>query len=216
MTTSMKDKIARLDEIASQARILPVVKISDEKDILPMADALAAGGLKVLEITLRTEHGLTAIRKLSKERPDLLVGAGTVLDLDAFAAVEEAGAKFVVTPGCTPEFLQAGVTSSIPLLPGLSTASEVMQAYALGYRRFKLFPAELVGGVAMLKALAGPFSEVHFCPTGGVSPKNINDYWALPNVMCVGGSWMLNSQWVKDGDWDNITQACREALADLS
>lgn len=213
MSNPLDDKNSRLDEMAARARILPVVKISREEDILPVADALAAGGLTVLEITLRTAHGLTAIRRLRQERPQLLVGAGTVLDLAAFSAVQQAGAQFVVTPGSTLEFLRAGVASSVPLLPGVSSASEVMMGYALGYRRYKLFPAETVGGVGMLKALAGPFGEVRFCPTGGVSPGNLQAYWRQCNVMCVGGSWMLDSQWIKDGDWQKVTDACREALA---
>ncbi|QGW79092.1 bifunctional 4-hydroxy-2-oxoglutarate aldolase/2-dehydro-3-deoxy-phosphogluconate aldolase [Pseudomonas alkylphenolica] len=210
---SMADKIARIDQICTQARILPVITIAREEDILPLADALAAGGIKTLEVTLRSAHGLKAIQVLREQRPELCVGAGTVLDRKMFAAVEAAGAQFVVTPGVTQDILEAGVQSDLPLLPGISTPSELMMGYALGYRRFKLFPAEISGGVAAIKAYGGPFGEVRFCPTGGVNPGNVKSYMALPNVMCVGGTWMLDSGWIKNGDWGRITDCSAEALA---
>ncbi|MDD0975057.1 bifunctional 4-hydroxy-2-oxoglutarate aldolase/2-dehydro-3-deoxy-phosphogluconate aldolase [Pseudomonas fontis] len=211
--TSMADKIARIDQICSQAKILPVITIAREEDILPLADALAAGGLKTLEITLRSEHGLKAIRVLREQRPELCIGAGTVLDRSMLAAVEQAGAQFIVTPGCTQDILEAGVESALPLLPGISSASEIMMGYALGYRRFKLFPAEISGGVAAIKAFGGPFGEVRFCPTGGVNPGNLKNYMALSNVMCVGGTWMFESSWVKNRDWARIQACSAEALA---
>ncbi|PWB30823.1 keto-deoxy-phosphogluconate aldolase [Pseudomonas sp. SDI] len=210
---SMAEKIARIDQICSEARILPVITIACEEDILPLADALAAGGLKTLEITLRSAHGLTAIRVLREQRPELTIGAGTVLDRGMLKAVEAAGAQFIVTPGCTQDILEAGVESALPLLPGISSASEIMMGYALGYRRFKLFPAEISGGVAAIKAFGGPFGEVRFCPTGGVNPGNLNSYMAQPNVMCVGGTWMFESAWVKNRDWARIQQCSAEALA---
>lgn len=210
---SMADKIARIDQICTQARILPVITIAREEDILPLADALAAGGIKTLEVTLRSAHGLKAIQVLREQRPELCVGAGTVLDRKMFAAVEAAGAQFVVTPGVTQDILVAGVQSDLPLLPGISTPSELMMGYALGYRRFKLFPAEISGGVAAIKAYGGPFGEVRFCPTGGVNPGNVKSYMALPNVMCVGGTWMLDSGWIKNGEWSRITECSAEALA---
>ena len=209
----MADKIARIDQICTQARILPVITIAREADILPLADALAAGGIKTLEVTLRSQHGLKAIQVLREQRPELCVGAGTVLDRKMFAAVEAAGAQFVVTPGITPDILEAGVQSALPLLPGISTPSELMMGYALGYRRFKLFPAEISGGVAAIKAFAGPFGDVRFCPTGGVNPSNVRNYMALANVMCVGGTWMLDSGWIKNGDWAKIEACSAEALA---
>ncbi|WP_010483403.1 bifunctional 4-hydroxy-2-oxoglutarate aldolase/2-dehydro-3-deoxy-phosphogluconate aldolase [Pseudomonas sp. S9] len=212
----MVTKIAQIDAICAQAKIMPVITISREEDILPMADALAAGGLSVLEVTLRSEHGLTAIRRLREARPDLVVGAGTVLDVDMLAAAEAAGAQFIVTPGCTPELLEASLASDVPLLPGIASASEIMMGYALGYRRFKLFPAEVSGGTAALKALGGPFPAVRFCPTGGVSLANVQSYMAQPNVMCVGGTWMLDSAWIKAGDWARVEQASAEALALLA
>jgi 2-dehydro-3-deoxyphosphogluconate aldolase/(4S)-4-hydroxy-2-oxoglutarate aldolase len=198
---SMTDKIARIDQICTQARILPVITIAREEDILPLADALAAGGIKTLEVILR------------EQRPELCVGAGTVLDRKMFAAVEAAGAQFVVTPGITQDVLEAGVQGAIPLLPGISTPSEIMMGYTLGYRRFKLFPAEISGGVAAIKAFSGPFGDVRFCPTGGVNPGNVKNYMALPNVMCVGGTWMLDSGWIKNREWSRITDCSAEALA---
>jgi len=209
---SMADKTALIDRMCEQARILPVITISREEDILPMADALAAGGLRTLEVTLRSEHGLTAIRMLREQRPELCVGAGTVLDVAMLDDAVAAGAQFIVTPGSTTELLQAGVNCPVPLLPGISSASEIMIGYALGYRRFKLFPAEISGGVAALKALGGPFVGVRFCPTGGVNLKNVKDYMAQPNVMCVGGTWMLDSAWIREGDWQRVQQTSAEAL----
>ena len=209
----MADKIARIDALCAQARILPVITINREQDILPMADALAAGGLRTLEVTLRSELGLKAIKVLREQRPELAVGAGTVLSREMLTATEAAGAQFIVTPGVTQDLLQAGVESALPLLPGTSSASDIMLGYALGYRRFKLFPAEVSGGVAALKALGGPFVGVRFCPTGGVGPGNIKNYMAQPNVMCVGGSWMLDNEWIKNGDWARIQEASAEALA---
>jgi 2-dehydro-3-deoxyphosphogluconate aldolase / (4S)-4-hydroxy-2-oxoglutarate aldolase len=210
---SMANKIAQIDELCAKAKILPVITIAREEDILPMADALAAGGLTYLEVTLRSKFGLTAIRVLREQRPQLCVGAGTILDRQMLADAEAAGAQFIVTPGCTQDLLEAGVDSPLPMLPGISSASEIMVGYALGYRRFKLFPAEISGGVAAIKALGGPFGEVRFCPTGGVGPANLKSYMALPNVMCVGGSWMLDSAWIKNGDWAKVQAASAEAVA---
>lgn len=210
---NMSEKIGAIDALCARARILPVISIVRPADILPLADALAAGGLTCLEITLRSEHGLTAIRTLREKRPQLTVGAGTVLDLAQMQEVESAGAQFIVTPGCTAALLQAGVTSPVPLIPGVSSASDIMLGHALGYRRFKLFPAEVVGGVAALKAFAGPFAGVKFCPTGGVTPANLKDYAALPNVMCVGGTWMLDPEWLRNGEWGRVERACADALA---
>ncbi|CDM39903.1 bifunctional 4-hydroxy-2-oxoglutarate aldolase/2-dehydro-3-deoxy-phosphogluconate aldolase [Ectopseudomonas oleovorans] len=208
----MADKIAEIDRICAQARIMPVITIAREADILPLADALAAGGLGVLEVTLRSEHGLEAIRRLRAERPELCVGAGTVLDEQMLAAATDAGAQFVVTPGSTRELLLAALDNPLPLLPGISSASEIMIGYALGYRRFKLFPAEVCGGVAALKALAGPFAGVRFCPTGGITADNLQRYMAQPNVMCVGGTWMFQREWVENSDWARIQQCSAEAL----
>ena len=209
----MVEKVAQIDALAARARILPVITIVREEDILPLADALAAGGLTALEVTLRSEFGLKAIKLLREQRPELLVGAGTVLTREMLIATEEAGSQFTVTPGVTQDMLEAGVESALPLLPGISSPSELMMGYALGYRRFKLFPAEVSGGVAAIKALGGPFPEVRFCPTGGVSPANVKSYIGQPNVMCVGGTWMLDSAWIKNRDWARIQECSAEALA---
>jgi 2-dehydro-3-deoxyphosphogluconate aldolase/(4S)-4-hydroxy-2-oxoglutarate aldolase len=209
----MAEKIARIDELAARARILPVITIAREEDILPLADALAAGGLTALEVTLRSPLGLTAIKVLREQRPELIVGSGTVLDRRMLAATEAAGSQFTVTPGVTQDMLEAGVESALPLLPGISSPSELMMGYALGYRRFKLFTPEVSGGVAAIKAFAGPFGDVRFCPTGGVGPANIKNYMAQPNVMCVGGSWMIDNAWIKNRDWSRIEQVTAEALA---
>ncbi|RRV69531.1 keto-hydroxyglutarate-aldolase/keto-deoxy-phosphogluconate aldolase [Stutzerimonas stutzeri] len=213
---TMDQKNALIDQTCVAARILPVITIGSEEQILPLADALSAGGLRTLEITLRSRHGLTAIRRLRQERPDLCIGAGTVLDRRMMDEVEAAGAQFIVTPGSTRDILEAGVSCSVPLLPGTSSASDVMEGYALGYRRFKLFPAEVCGGIAALKALGGPFGDVRFCPTGGVSAANAAQYLALTNVMCVGGTWMIDSATLERGDWAGIQQRTAEALAALS
>ncbi|WP_312703584.1 bifunctional 4-hydroxy-2-oxoglutarate aldolase/2-dehydro-3-deoxy-phosphogluconate aldolase [Stutzerimonas nitrititolerans] len=212
---TMDQKNALIEKICSEARILPVITIGSEEQILPLADALAAGGLKTLEITLRSAYGLTAIRRLREERPELCVGAGTVLDKRMMDEVEAAGAQFIVSPGCTDELLQAGVNCSVPLLAGTSNASDIMRGYALGYRRFKLFPAEICGGIAALKALGGPFGDVRFCPTGGVNAANAAQYLALPNVMCVGGTWMIEGASLASGDWAAIRQRSVDALAAL-
>ena len=212
---TMDQKNALIEQICVAARILPVITIGSEEQILPLADALSAGGLRTLEITLRSRHGLTAIQRLRQERPDLCIGAGTVLDRRMMDEVEAAGAQFIVTPGATRDILEAGVSCSVPLLPGASSASDVMEGYALGYRRFKLFPAEVCGGIAALKALGGPFGDVRFCPTGGVSAANAAQYLALANVMCVGGTWMIDSATLERGDWAGIQQRTAEALAAL-
>ncbi|MCP3432599.1 bifunctional 4-hydroxy-2-oxoglutarate aldolase/2-dehydro-3-deoxy-phosphogluconate aldolase [Stutzerimonas stutzeri] len=212
---TMDQKNALIEQICVAARILPVITIGSEEQILPLADALSAGGLRTLEITLRSRHGLTAIQRLRQERPDLCIGAGTVLDRRMMDEVEAAGAQFIVTPGSTRDILEAGVSCSVPLLPGTSSASDVMEGYALGYCRFKLFPAEVCGGIAALKALGGPFGDVRFCPTGGVSAANAAQYLALANVMCVGGTWMIDSATLERGDWAGIQQRTAEALAAL-
>ena len=211
-TVSMVEKVSLIDILCAKARILPVLTIAREQDILPLADALASGGLTTLEVTLRSEFGLKAIRIMREQRPELCVGAGTVLDQYMLQSAEVAGSQFIVTPGITRGLLEASAHSAIPLLPGISNASGIMEGYALGYRRFKLFPAEISGGVSAIKALSGPFSEVKFCPTGGVDPTNIKRYMELKNVICVGGSWMLDPEWAKNGDWSRIQEATAEAL----
>ena len=195
-----------LDALFADVTLLPVVSIERESDVLPLADALAAGGVTTLEVTLRTPLGLSAIELLRRERPALKVGAGTVTDAAQFAAVERVGAHFVVTPGITEELLQLGLNSDIPLLPGIATASEILAGYRLGYRRFKVFPAQVLGGASLLKSLSGPFNDVRFCPTGGIGQEDINAYLALGCVMAVGGSWVAPKASIAAEDWAEITR----------
>lgn len=202
-----------LSGIFERQPVLPVLSIRRERDILPLADALAAGGIINLEVTLRTPLGLGAIRLLADRRPQLCVGAGTVLDGRQFQSVLDAGCRFIVSPGCTDELLALGLDSPVPLLPGVATASEIMRGYRLGYRCFKLFPAEICGGVALLRAFAGPFPDVQFCPTGGVTPEMLPAYLAQANVVAVGGSWMVPAALVEAGDWDAITRLCLRVTA---
>lgn len=210
----LADNSRILKDIFEQQPILPVLSIRRQDDILPLADALAAGGITNLEVTLRTPLGLGAIRLLADQRPELCVGAGTVLDGRQFQSVLDAGARFIVSPGSTDELLTLGLDSPVPLLPGVATASEIMRGYRLGYRCFKLFPAEVCGGVPLLRALAGPFHDVQFCPTGGITPELMPAYLAQPNVVAVGGSWMLPATLVETGDWDALTRLCQQVRLD--
>ncbi|MEL0167606.1 MAG: bifunctional 4-hydroxy-2-oxoglutarate aldolase/2-dehydro-3-deoxy-phosphogluconate aldolase [Pseudomonadaceae bacterium] len=208
---SLPDKTRMLDALFCQSRLLPLLNIERLEDVLPLADALAEGGVTTLEITLRTALGIDAIALLRQARPALTVGAGTVLGADQYQAVLAAGAQFVVTPGCTDEVLQCGVDGPVPLLPGIATASELMVGYRLGYRRFKLFPAHILGGADLIKAFAGPFRDVRFCPTGGVSQANLAGYLALSNVMAVGGSWIAPADLIAQQRWGEITALARAA-----
>ena len=176
-----------------------------------MAKALVAGGVRVLEVTLRTPNAMSVIACLAEAVPEAVVGAGTVTTPEQLAAVERAGARFAVSPGLTPRLTAAARASSLPLLPGVMTTSEAMCAAEAGFTRLKLFPAQQAGGVGMLKAIHGPLPELRFCPTGGVSLENAPEFLALPNVMCVGGSWLAPDALVKARDWDEIGRRAREA-----
>lgn len=201
--------------LLSASALIPVIAIQDPDDALPLCRALVAGGVRVLEITLRTEHGLRAIEAVREALPEAWVGAGTVTSVAQYRQVESAGAQFVITPGVTESILEYGVNARAPLLPGVSTASELMMGYALGYRAFKFFPAVVAGGVAALKALRGPFPDVVFCPTGGVTRHTASDYLALPNVRAVGGSWLTPAELVARQDWNAVSDLVRGSLADL-
>lgn len=196
--------------------LIPVLTIQAPEDALPLCQALVAGGIRVLEITLRTPHGLAAIEDVSRAVPDVWVGAGTVTGTRQFKEAVSAGARFVITPGVTPALLEQGVDAEVPLLPGISTVSELMLAYGYGYRDFKFFPAEVCGGISALKAFHGPFPDVGFCPTGGIRRQTARDYLALDNVRAVGGSWLTPKELVTQKDWDGITRIARDSLADLS
>ncbi|QEM80807.1 MULTISPECIES: bifunctional 4-hydroxy-2-oxoglutarate aldolase/2-dehydro-3-deoxy-phosphogluconate aldolase [Halomonas] len=204
-------RTTELDSICLKAEVIPVITIERIEDAIPMGRALVEGGLTVLEVTLRTDCAIEAIARLKKEIPQASIAAGTVLTPAQYRQVEQAGADFVVTPGATDALYRYGVESPVPMLPGVATISELMTGWQYGYRRFKFFPAEASGGVKALKAFAGPISEARFCPTGGISLNNAADYLALPNVMCVGGSWLTPKSLVNEGDWDAIRALAKEA-----
>jgi 2-dehydro-3-deoxyphosphogluconate aldolase/(4S)-4-hydroxy-2-oxoglutarate aldolase len=207
---------AQIQAILAASPLVPVITIQDPAQALPLCEALVAGGIRVLEITLRTEHGLKAIEQVRQNLPDAWVGAGTVCTPAQYRDVVSAGAQFVISPGVTEALLELGAQAPVPLLPGVSTVSELMMGYALGYREFKFFPAEVAGGTAALKAMAGPFPDVAFCPTGGIGPANAGDYLALANVRAVGGSWLTPADAVAAGDWQKIRELARSSLAALA
>jgi len=195
--------------------LIPVITIRDPDDAVPLCRALVEGGVRVLEITLRTGHGLEAIRAVRQAIPEAWVGAGTVTSTHQYRQVEQAGAQFVISPGVTEAILDFAITATIPLLPGVATASDLMLGYSRGYRYFKLFPAELAGGTRALNALSGPFPDVGFCPTGGVRQETAADYLALDNVLAVGGSWLTPDEAVARRDWPAITAIARASLESL-
>lgn len=201
----------KLERILRASPVLPVIALERIEQALPMAEALLEGGLSTLEITLRTPVGLEAIRLISRQFPGAYVGAGTVTTPEALRQVEDAGATFAVSPGLTPALVAAARDSGIPLLPGVMTPSEVMVAVDAGFQFLKLFPAEQAGGLAMLKALAGPFGGLRFCPTGGITLDSAPVYLAQPNVICVGGSWLTTKASLDAGDWKGIMEWARQA-----
>jgi len=202
-----------LDAVLVQAPVLPVLVIEHIEDAVPLARALVDGGLPVLEVTLRTAAAIDAIRAIAGAVPGAIAGAGTVLHASDFAAVAAAGGAFAISPGCTAALYDAAAQSPLPFLPGVSTASEVMDGLARGYTRFKFFPAEAAGGATALKAFAGPFPGARFCPTGGIDAARAPGYLALPNVVTVGGSWMVPADALAARDWSRIHALAREAAA---
>jgi 2-dehydro-3-deoxyphosphogluconate aldolase/(4S)-4-hydroxy-2-oxoglutarate aldolase len=198
-------------EILGRAPVVPVLVIDRVGDAVPLARALVSGGLPVLEVTLRTEAAWAAIDAMVAEVPDAIVGVGTVLRPEDFARARAAGARFAVSPGLTPALAAAARASQIPYLPGVMTPGEVMAAVADGHTALKLFPAQQAGGLGMLKALGAVFRDVVFCPTGGITAETLRDYLALPNVACVGGSWVAPSDAIAAGAWDRITTLARTA-----
>jgi len=199
-------------QIASLAPVIPVIIIDRLDDAVPLAQALVAGGLPVLEVTLRSPAALEAMAVMAKV-PGAVVGAGTVVDKAQVKDVAAAGAKFIVSPGAYPELVDAVLDSGIPYLPGVATPAEMMYLLSRGIHHQKLFPATVVGGMDMLKAVASPLPKIKFCPTGGVTAATAPDFLALPNVMCVGGSWVTPAKLVKDRDWSAITELARQAAA---
>jgi len=199
-------------EVLRQGPVVPVMVIHKLEHAVPLANALLAGGIRVLEITLRTPVAVESIRVLRREVPDAIVGAGTVTRGEELDAVVEAGAAFAISPGLTAELLDAANRGPIPLIPGIATVSELMTGMAQGYDHFKFFPAEAAGGVRMVQAIAGPFPGITFCPTGGITSANYREYLALGNVACVGGSWVAPQGAMDQGDWARITSLAREAV----
>lgn len=202
-------------DVMTISPIVPVIAIDDEKDALPLAKALIAGGINVMEITLRTEAGLKAIEIISKELPSMNVGAGTVCNNEDLIKSKNAGAKFVFSPGISDELILSAKENDITLIPGVATASEVMKAQNSEIFYCKLFPATIAGGVDILKAFQGPFSKMNFCPTGGVNLENLNEFLSLKNVLCVGGTWIVPKDEIKNGNFEKITTLSKEALAKI-
>lgn len=198
-------------EILHISPVIPVIAIDEAEHAVPLARALVAGGLRVLEITLRTAHGLDAIRAIADAVPDAVVGVGTLLDPAEFARARDAGAVFGVSPGLTPALLEASRTSGLPLLPGVMTPSEIMAAREAGFREVKLFPAVPAGGVGMLKAIGGPLPDMMFCPTGGITQESAAAFLVCRNVACIGGSWLTPKDAIAKGDWSRITKLAAAA-----
>ncbi|MBS0309563.1 MAG: bifunctional 4-hydroxy-2-oxoglutarate aldolase/2-dehydro-3-deoxy-phosphogluconate aldolase [Proteobacteria bacterium] len=201
----------KLIDIMHASPVIPVIAIDDPAHAVPLASALVAGGIRVLEITLRTAHGLAAIRAITAQVPQAIVGVGTLTQPEEFAAARDAGALFGVAPGLTPALIAAAKQSGLPLLPGVMTPSEVMAAREVGFQQLKLFPAVPAGGVGMLNAIAGPLPDVRFCPTGGITIDSAPHFLACKNVACVGGSWLTPKDVVHAGDWRKITELARAA-----
>ncbi|HDM77572.1 MAG TPA: bifunctional 4-hydroxy-2-oxoglutarate aldolase/2-dehydro-3-deoxy-phosphogluconate aldolase [Deltaproteobacteria bacterium] len=200
------------EEILSDRPVIPVMVIEKLEQAVPLARAILKGGIRVLEITLRTPVALDAISEIRKNVPDAVVGAGTVTNSRDLYDVLDAGGLFAISPGLTPDLLNEAIRGPIALIPGISTVSELMLGLERGYEYFKFFPAEAAGGIKMLKSIAGPFPDVKFCPTGGISRTNYRDYLALDNVLCVGGSWVVPTDLVREKNWDAITELIKEAV----
>ncbi|AZZ97956.1 bifunctional 4-hydroxy-2-oxoglutarate aldolase/2-dehydro-3-deoxy-phosphogluconate aldolase [Pseudoalteromonas sp. R3] len=200
-----------IKEILSAAPVVPVIVIDDLEDAVPLAQALYRGGLRALEVTLRTPVAAQAVKAMKEAVPEAYVGTGTVVDKASFDASVEAGADFMVSPGVSSELLALAKGSDIPFLPGAATPSEAMELAAQGFKFLKFFPAEAAGGTAMLKSIGGPLPQVTFCPTGGISLATAPDYLALKNVICVGGTWMLDKALIANKDWQAIEALARQA-----
>jgi 2-dehydro-3-deoxyphosphogluconate aldolase/(4S)-4-hydroxy-2-oxoglutarate aldolase len=200
-------------ELAAHGPVIPVIVLQRLQDAVPLAEALVAGGVRVLEITLRTPVALQGMAAIAQAVPEAIVGAGTIRSVADAEAARAAGCRFGVSPGYTSEIGRACRAMGLPLLPGVATAGEVMAANADGYSFLKFFPATAAGGIPLLKALAGPFPDVAFCPTGGITPESAPQFLALPNVRVCGGSWLTPADAVAAGDWARITRLAREAAA---
>ena len=192
--------------------IMPVVKIERLEDAVPLAEALMEGGIRTIEVTLRTDCALQAMEKIASRLPDMKVGAGTLTNADQIRQCRDAGALFGLSPGATPALLDAARGADWPFVPGVATASEIMLCMDYGFTQLKFFPAEANGGVKALKSLGGPFPEIVFCPTGGISLDNLKSYISLKNVVCVGGTWLTPDAFIRDKNWDIVTSLTAESL----
>jgi 2-dehydro-3-deoxyphosphogluconate aldolase / (4S)-4-hydroxy-2-oxoglutarate aldolase len=208
----MTEHQQKLAALLKSAVVIPVLTIERLEDAVPLASALVAGGVRVLEVTLRTPVAIEVARAIMAEVPEAIVGIGTILNPDDLARAKMLGASFGISPGATPDLLKAAAASELPFAPGIATASELMQALAHGFNLVKFFPAEQSGGIKALRALAGPFPDVRFCPTGGVGEANAAAWLAEPNVVAVGGSWLCPAADIRSGNWDGITAMCELAM----
>ncbi len=206
----MQDKIIEVLQISP---IVPVVVIENIKDAVPLAQSLVEGGIHIIEVTLRSSCALEAIELIAKNVPKMRVGTGTILNPTQLDQAQNRGAEFLISPGLTIKLLEYAKKKDMPLIPGVSSSSEVMQALELGYNALKFFPAEYCGGVKLLNAFNGPFKGVKFCPTGGISADNMHSYLNLENVLCVGGSWLTPKNLIQNKEWDKITEICKRSLA---
>ncbi|GAA9613154.1 bifunctional 4-hydroxy-2-oxoglutarate aldolase/2-dehydro-3-deoxy-phosphogluconate aldolase [Helicobacter pylori] len=203
----------RIIEVLQISPIVPVVIIENIKDAVPLAQSLVEGGIHIIEVTLRSSCALEAIELIAKNVPKMRVGAGTILNPTQLEQAQNRGAEFLISPGLTIKLLEYAKKKDMPLIPGVSSSSEVMQALELGYNALKFFPAEYCGGVKLLNAFNGPFKGVKFCPTGGISADNMHSYLNLENVLCVGGSWLTPKNLIQNKEWDKITEICKRSLA---
>lgn len=208
--------MTQLNEQLRLLKVMPVLTVHSEDEALAVTAALAAGGLLAVEITLRTPCALDAIRAVKQMHPGFVVAAGTVTTVGDMKAVAEAGVDLVVSPGFTPTLSACAKDLGLPFLPGVSTPSEIIAGIESGHSCFKLFPAEAIGGLTLLKALVSPFAGVEFCPTGGISSSNFLHYLALPNVLCVGGSWMVDAKLIREKNWERVQQLSRECVAEIN
>ncbi|WP_396586974.1 bifunctional 4-hydroxy-2-oxoglutarate aldolase/2-dehydro-3-deoxy-phosphogluconate aldolase [Bermanella sp. R86510] len=209
----MEQQTKLLDKWCAASPIIPVITLENVEHAVPLANALEKAGLNVLEITMRTPCALECIQVIREQCEHLIVGAGSVLSTQHLQQALNAGSQFIVSPGAGPNLWHALANCSVPVLAGVATISEVLHGYELGFRRFKFFPAEINGGAAALKAFSGPISDVKFCPTGGVTLENMNDYLVLNNVFAIGGTWIVPKDLIAQENWDAITQLAEQALA---
>jgi 2-dehydro-3-deoxyphosphogluconate aldolase / (4S)-4-hydroxy-2-oxoglutarate aldolase len=210
MTATPKQE--KLAALFAQATIIPLLTIERPEDAVPLARALVAGGVRTLEVTLRTPVAIESAKAIMAHVPEAVVGIGTILNADDLARVEAIGARFGISPGATPDLLKAAAASALPFAPGIATASELMLALAHGFNLVKFFPAEPSGGIKALRALAGPFPDARFCPTGGIGEANAAAWLAEPNVVAVGGSWLCQAADIRSGNWSGITAICNRTM----